>query len=193
MGHAIKSDMLRRTESPARRTESNDWVVHQLRGLPRHAPGVLSNRRGAPDRRRRVLWSLLYGSFNPRRRTEPRRLDDSRYFSVDWHASHLLAVAISILLLSFCDAFLTLMLLDGGAQEMNPVMDLVVHGDAALFAGLKMAMTGLSVVLMVCLARYRFMRVVRVEFALYAILIGYITLIGYEFWMLQLGKEGFPF
>jgi hypothetical protein len=177
----------------SQRNEPNDWVVHQLRGLPRRAQGVLSDRRGKPDRRRRIWWSLLYGSFNPRRRTPPRRLDDSRYHSVDWHASHLLAVAIAILLLSVCDAFLTLLLIDGGAQEMNPVMALVVHGDTALFAGLKMAMTGFSVVLMVGLARYRFMRVLRVEFALYAILIGYITLIGYEFWMLQLGQDAFPF
>jgi hypothetical protein len=174
------------------RKEANDWVVHQLRGLPRHAPGVFSDRRDRPERRRRIWWSILYGSFNPRRRTPPRRLDDTRYYSVDWHSSHLLAVAIAILLLSCCDAFLTLVLLDGGAQEMNPVMDLVVHGDTALFAGLKMAMTGVSVVLMVCLARYRFLRLVRVEYALYAILIGYTILIGYEFWMLSLGKDLFP-
>jgi hypothetical protein len=175
------------------RNESSDWVVHQLRGLPRHAPGVLSDRRGEPERRRRIWWSVAYGSFNPRRRTPSRRLDDPSYFLVDWHSPHLLAVAIAILLLSFCDAFLTLQLLDGGAQEINPVMALVVHGDTALFAGLKMAMTGASVVLMVCVARYRFMRIVRVEFALYAILIGYITLIGYEVWMLQLGMDAFPF
>jgi len=173
------------------RKEANDWVVHQLRGLPRHAPGVFNDRRDRPERRRRIWWSILYGSFNPRRRTPPRRLDDTRYYSVDWHSSHLLAVAIAILLLSCCDAFLTLVLLDGGAQEMNPVMNLVVHGDTALFAGLKMAMTGVSVVLMVCLARYRFLRLVRVEYALYAILIGYTILIGYEFWMLSLGKDLF--
>jgi len=177
----------------APRNESNNWVVHQLRGLPRQAPGVLSDRRDESDRRRRILWSVIYGSFKPRRRTPSRRLDDSRYQSVDWHASHLLAVAIAILLLSFCDAFLTLTLLDGGAQEINPVMGLVVQGDPTWFAGLKMAMTGASVVLMVCLARYRFMGLVRVEFALYAVLVAYVTLIGYEFWMLQLGSEAFPF
>jgi hypothetical protein len=175
------------------RNESNDCVVHQLRGLSRHAPGVLSDRRDREERRRRIAWSLAYGSFNPRRRRPPRRLDDSRYHSVDWHASHLLAVAIAILLLSVCDAFLTLQLIEGGAQEINPVMELVVHGDAGWFAGLKMAITGLGVVLMVCLARYRFMRVVRVEVVLYAILIGYITLIGYEFSMLQLGEGPLPF
>lgn len=173
------------------RNDSNDWTSNQLRGLPTQARAFGDDRRSVRDRRRRIWWSVLYGSFNPRRRTPPRRLDDTRYYSVDWHSSHLLAVAIAILLLSCCDAFLTLVLLDGGAQEMNPVMNLVVHGDTALFAGLKMAMTGVSVVLMVCLARYRFLRLVRVEYALYAILIGYTILIGYEFWMLSLGKDLF--
>ncbi len=119
----------------------------------------------------------------------PRRLDDTRYYSVDWHASHLLVVAIAILLLSVGDAFLTLVLLGGGAEEVNPVMALVVGGDPAVFAALKMGMTGISVVLMVCLARYRFMRLVRVELALYAILFTYMGLIAYEIWMLRSHSE----
>jgi len=36
----------------------------------------------------------------------------------------------------------------------------------------------------VCLARYRFMRLVRVETALYGVLLGYVCLVGYEFWLL---------
>jgi hypothetical protein len=50
---------------------------------------------------------------------------------------------------------------------------------------LKMAMTGASIVLMVVLARYRFMRVIRVEFVMYAVLMIYACLIGYEMWMLK--------
>jgi hypothetical protein len=65
---------------------------------------------------------VVYGSFRPRRRRPPRRLDDSRYQAVDWHAAHLLAVAIGILLLSVADAFMTVTLLSGGAVEVNPVM-----------------------------------------------------------------------
>ena len=177
----------------ASKNELNDWVAHQLRGLPKAGPGILGDRREERDRRRRVWWSVFYGSFNPRRRRPPRRLDDSRYQSVDWHASHLLAVAISILLLSVCDACLTLALLEGGAREANPLMALLVGGDTTMFLSLKMAMTGVSVVLMVCLARYRFMRLVRVEFALYGILIAYLCLIGYEFWLFQAPGQSLPF
>src|ERR1700678_1409561 len=95
-------------------------------------------RRGATDRRRRVWWSVCYGSFNPRRRSPPRRLDDSRFHSLDWHSAHLLAVAISILLLSVVDAFLTLGLLQGGAAEVNPIMAALIYRSVALFAALKM-------------------------------------------------------
>jgi hypothetical protein len=142
-------------------------------------------RRGAADRRRRAWWSVCYGSFNPRRRTPPRRLDDLRFHSLDWHSAHLLAVAIGILLLCVADAFLTLVLLQGGAAEINPIMALLLGRSVATFAMLKLAMTGAGTVSMVILARYRFMRLLRVEWALYGVLIGYATLIGYEIWMLK--------
>jgi hypothetical protein len=154
------------------------------RANPAASPSTYQ-RRGATDRRRRVWWSVCYGSFNPRRRTPPRRLEESRFHSLDWHSAHLLAVAIGILLLCVADAFLTLVLLQGGAAEVNPVMALLLSRSVAAFAVLKLAMTGAGTVSMVILARYRFMRLLRVEWALYGVLIGYATLIGYEIWMLE--------
>jgi hypothetical protein len=162
--------------------EAKGWVLEPMSGEPRQVPmtGQGTERRAMPDRRRKVVWAVVYGSFNPRRRGPARRGDDVRYQAIDWHASHLLAVAISILLLSVADAFLTLTLLDAGAQEINPIMALAVNSNATTFAALKMLMTGVSVVLMVCLARYRFMRLVRVELALYGVMVGYLVLIAYE-------------
>ena len=113
-----------------------------------------------------------------------RSLDDSRFHSLDWHAAHLLAVSIGILLLSVADAFLTVTLLAGGAVEVNPIMAAVVYQSVALFAAVKMAMTGIGVMLMVMLARYRLMRVLRVDVVMYALLIGYLVLLNYEFGML---------
>lgn len=149
------------------------------------ALAAYAERRARLDRRHRVLWSVIYGSFHPRRRQPSRRVRETRYQSVDWHASHLLAVAIAILLLSVGDAFLTLQLMAVGAEEANPVMGLVVYRNSATFAAVKMAMTGLSVVLMVALSQYRFMRRVRVAFALYGVLALYLGLIAYEFWLLK--------
>jgi hypothetical protein len=144
-----------------------------------------SERRRLADRRNRRLWSVLYGSFNPRRRRPARRVDDARFHALDWHAAHLLAVSIGILLLSFADALMTVTLLAGGAVELNPVMAAVISQGAAAFAAVKMTMTGIGVMLMVALARYRFMRVVRVDVVMYALLLSYLVLLSYEFWMLR--------
>ncbi len=128
---------------------------------------------------------MLYGSFHPRRRTPPRRLDESRFHWLDWHSAHLLAVAICILLASVLDAFLTVVLLMDGADEVNPLMAVIIYRSVGVFAALKMLMTGAGLVVMVTLARYRFMRLVRVEWVLYGVLAAYICLINYEVSLLK--------
>ncbi len=114
-----------------------------------------------------------------------------RFHMLDWHSAHLLAVAVGIVLLSVTDAFLTLTLLQGGAAEVNPIMAVLVYRSAATFTALKMGMTSAGVILMVFLARYRFMRVLPVEWVLYGVLLAYATLIGYEIWMLK-GPSDLP-
>jgi hypothetical protein len=171
---------------PRNRPEaSNDRASAQHPGRPAGAPLSDVERRDRGDRRNRVWWSVFYGSFKPRRRRPPRRLSDLRFHSLDWHAAHLLAVAIGILLLSVADAFMTVTLLSGGAVEVNPIMAAVVYKSAFVFAVVKMTMTGTGVMLMVMLARYRFMRVVRVDTVMYAVLVTYAVLLAYEFWMLR--------
>jgi hypothetical protein len=159
------------------------WIVVRMKQAG--SSRGINDRRDRSERRRRVWWSVLYGSFNPRRRRPARRLDDSRFHPVDWYSAHLLAVSIGILLLSATDAFLTAFLLLHGAEEVNPIMAVLVYRSVAVFAGFKMAMTGAGIVTMVFLSRYRFMRVIRVEFVLYAVLAVYAWLIGYELWMMR--------
>ena len=148
-----------------------------------------TDRRDRLERRRRVWWSVCYGSFKPRRRTPTRRQNDSAYQSLDWHSPHLLALAIGILLLSVGDAFCTLALLPGGFYEANPIMSVLLYRSVAAFTAMKMTLTSVSLVLMVFLSRYRFMRVLRVEWVLYCVLATYIVLIGYEFYMLNESGE----
>jgi len=142
-------------------------------------------RRNRTERRNRRVWSICYGSFNPRRRAHPRRADDLRFHSLDWYSAHLLAVAIGISLLCMTDAFLTLTLLNGGAGEMNPIMAALLYRSATAFTVFKMASTGICVVALVVLSKHRFMRVIRVEIFIYMVLGAYVSLIGYELWLLQ--------
>ena len=136
-----------------------------------------------PDRRKRVLWSLVYGSFHPRRRG-PRRADENSLTAVDWHHPQWLAIATLIVAFSSADAFLTLVLIGHGAYEMNPLMAPLVGGSAVGFAMTKIGLTAIGVVLLTQLARLRTFGGIPVGAILYSVLIIYGTLIFYEFRLL---------
>jgi hypothetical protein len=157
----------------------DDWASRPRQGGS-SGRTARDDRRRRPERRRRIWWSLVYGSFRPRRRSPSRRTQDAHYQAIDWHGAHLWAVSVGILTFSVADAFLTMNLLSRGAIEVNPLMAAVIGRNVAAFAGLKMAVTGVGVMLMVFLARYRFMRVLRVDIILYCIFGAYLVLICHE-------------
>jgi len=154
-----------------------------------HAPEAVagsgrSDRRSAPDRRKRTVYSLFYGSLNPRRRS-PRRTDARSLRDLDWHHPIWLAVAVTIVVLSCVDAALTLSLMEHGAYEVNPVMATIVGGSALIFTLIKVGMTGGGVVLLTLAARLRAFGRIPVSYLLVAVLIGYGTLIVYELKLLE--------
>ena len=109
-----------------------------------------------------------------------RRMSDPALPVVDWHESHLLAIAIGILLLSFADAFLTINLLVLGAEEANPLMAALFYRDIALFTAVKMALTGGGVMMLVALSRMRLFGRIKVVQGLYVTLAIYVLLVLYE-------------
>jgi len=147
-------------------------------------PTYVAERRAGVDRRRRTFRALVMGSWTPRRRG-PRRHWDAGIAAVDWHESRWLGVALLILLLSFADAFLTLILIDLGATELNPAMQPLVSGTARGFAVWKFGLTATGVVFLTLLVRVRAFGTFIAGFLLYAVLASYLALVGYEFWLLD--------
>ncbi len=146
-------------------------------------PISFAERRLGPDRRRITLWSFLKGGVTPRRRSG--RRDGEHHLPIDWHEPYLLFLAVTILLLSVADAFLTLTLLMVGATEANPVMAFVLNNHPHLFALSKMAFTGIGVLVLVAVARARLFRVMRVGAVLQGLFVAYVALIVYEWWLLR--------
>ena len=136
-------------------------------------------RRSESDRRRRIFRALWQGSVRPRRHG-PRRAGENRLGSVDWHHPWWLAVAVAIMALSCADALLTLMLLNRGAREVNPMLVSLVRGSPVIFVLVKIALTGAGIVCLTLLARLRVFGWIPVRLILYGVLLAYIGLIFYE-------------
>ena len=147
------------------------------------AAARLTERR-AQERRRDLLRALLYGSFKARRR-EPRRVDDRSLGSVDWHHPQWLATGLLIVVFSGSDALMTLMLVERGAYEANPLMAPLVGGSGLAFALVKIGLTAVGVLLLTYLARSRAFGRIPVGLLLYTVLAVYCALIVYEFELLQ--------
>jgi hypothetical protein len=138
-------------------------------------------RRGA-DRRTRVARAIVYGNFKPRR-VGPRRAGEERLGAIDWYHPWWLAIATLILALCASDAVLTVVLINRGASELNPMLAPLIDS-GALFVAVKVGLTGISVVLLTLLSRIRAFGRMPVGLLLYAVLAGYAVLIGYELHLL---------
>jgi hypothetical protein len=147
-------------------------------------PGREPDERRRSERRTHGLRALMYGSLHPRRRA-PRRTGERAVSSVDWHHPRWLAIAMLIVLCSSADAFLTLVLIEHGAYEVNPVMAPLIGGSALAFALVKVGLTALGVVLLTQLARHRAFGSVPVGVFLYTVLALYAALVLYELQMLN--------
>lgn len=143
----------------------------------------VSERRRGPDRRTRVARAIVYGSFKPRR-LGPRRTGEERVGAIDWYHPWWLAIATLILALCASDAALTVVLLNRGAYELNPVLAPLIDRSGALFVAVKVGLTGISVVLLTLLSRIRVFGRMPVALLLYVVLAGYAVLIGYELYLL---------
>ena len=141
-----------------------------------------AERRTGEERRTLTLGTFLRGSVHVRRRAD-RRADDE--YHVDWHEPDLLFLAVTTLLLSVIDAFFTLTLLRHGATEANPFLEFILNEHPQMFAIIKMASTGIGVLVLVAAARAHLFRVVRVKTILQWVLLGYVVLFGYEMWLLR--------
>ena len=127
--------------------------------------------------------ALVYGNFNPRR-LGPRRNGEHRVGAIDWYHPWWLAIATLILGLCAGDAVLTVVLINHGAYELNPLLAPLIGGSGALFVAVKVGLTGASVVLLTLLSRIKAFGRMPVALFLYAVLAGYGVLITYELCLL---------
>ena len=170
--------------TPAQQNElkTSGLVLGQLTGRRGPAPGLLHERRRG-ERRKQGLKSLSYGGVRPRRRAGRRDGDAQRVF-LDWHEPRVLYLALAILLMSCTDALLTLNILEAGGRELNALMDWLIQFNTDWFVATKIAMTGISVVLLALAVNRHFLGRLPVIHLLRVFCFGYAALIGWELFLL---------
>jgi Domain of unknown function (DUF5658) len=146
-------------------------------------PEFIERRGSQRERRRLTLQSFLQGGLTPRRRGGRRASDQD--LPVDWHEPELMVLSVLMLVLSVADALLTVTLMTDGAQEANPLLAFVLNEHPRLFALVKIALTGLGVVVLVALARARLFRLVRAAVFFRGLAVAYFTLVAYEAWLVS--------
>lgn len=134
--------------------------------------------------RRRFSRRTLFGALFWKRRRNFRRDDDRINSYIDWYGPLPLLASLLVIVLSFADALLTMILLNNGAMEMNILMDWLIKKDIRTFAVAKMAVTGLAIVVLVMHFNFRVYRIIAVRYIMYALVPVYVLLIAHELSML---------
>ena len=135
------------------------------------------------DRRQHSLKTLL-GALSQYRRRQLRREDDGLNSYTDWYGHWPFAATLTIILLCFADAFLTIVLLSKGAVELNGLMDWLIQKDTHTFAIVKMSMTGAALIILVMHFNFRIYKYIAVRYLIYALVPLYSLLIFHELAML---------
>ncbi len=176
--------MARNSRSSRVKAVSSNTILGLLPNNNEQANSQANERRHAINRRIGVWRAFLYGNFRPRRRFN-RRAADEHHFLFDWHESHILYLALGVLLLSCTDALFTLNLLEAGATEANAVMASMLDDSVEKFLAVKIGITSISLVILVAAARRKFFRSYSVEHLLQVLCAGYFLVICYEVYLLR--------
>lgn len=115
------------------------------------------------------------------RRKKARRAGEGENYYVDRYELRYLFLIITILVFCFLDAFLTVILLQLGAQELNPFMLLFIEKDVVFSMVVKYVMTAVSLIFILIHKNFRIFRNVRVHSLLYCVLTLYVALVLFEF------------
>ncbi|MEJ2273669.1 MAG: DUF5658 family protein [Woeseiaceae bacterium] len=143
------------------------------------ASRAIAEQRKSSDRRQFSWRTVAYGFLRSRRHAH-RRSEDEDVIFLDWHHPWLFFLATGTMLLSCADAFLTLLLIDLGMIEANPVMSAIMAQGTAVFTSTKLAMTAVGILMLVFLAKARFMNRIRAGLFLTAFFSCYACLVCYE-------------
>jgi hypothetical protein len=145
---------------------------------------AIQERRSGKDRRNLGKFKFQYLFLKGQREFIRRKEDRDKIFYVDRYSSALFGVIVTILFLSAIDALLTLLLLNHGAYEINPIMAYYLRVGPYTFLAVKYALTSIGVVFFVIL-RNTFLKSIKIytDTLFYFVLAAFMTVVAWEFYL----------
>lgn len=143
------------------------------------------DRRSGRDRRAAATPPVSRYLFRGRRRSMRRSRDREQSYHVDRYSHHLLLLILLVILLSVCDAALTMYLMRHGAEEANPVMAFFLRHGAWAFLSAKYLLTAASAILLLINSHAKIFRTkVRAKFLFRIIIAIFLAVIGWEVYLI---------
>lgn len=150
--------------------------------MPYFSEPVAPYRRHLADRRQANLRSLVYALFLQRRRSR-RRMVESGTGYFDRYNTVTFLIALSLMLLCTFDSYFTLLLINRGSVELNPLWAWALERHVLLFFVGKYLLTGMAVIMSVLHGEFRLFGVRGVHL-LSAGVVAYAVLVEYQLSML---------
>jgi hypothetical protein len=144
------------------------------------APGQPFGRRG-PDRRKKATPRLSRYSFGRGRRKGPRRAEEHEGSFVDIYSPGMLAAILWIALMNSADSFFTIVHLQNGGQEVNPIAGMLLGTGRAEFVLIKSAVISVALLVLCLHKNFHLARL-----GLWVAAVAYTALLGYHlalFWV----------
>lgn len=135
-------------------------------------------RRVTCDRRQRPTRSLHVHGLQGRRKMLRRKED--RNNNTDWFESHVMLIALSIVVFCIADFIFTSIIIANGGIELNLLMKETMSMGMEAFFVYKYSLTCLSLILLVAHQNYRLFHGIRVKHILYGFSVSYLSLLVYE-------------
>ena len=142
-------------------------------------------RRGGKDRRRDNKARFRYFLVNGRRVEARRKKDETSYFFFDRYNQRIFVAITAILMLSIFDALLTLLLIERGSSELNPVMAYFLEFGPQPFIIAKYLLTSFGVLLLLIFKNVFISKISIYTRSLFTcVIFTFSTVIAWELWLL---------
>ena len=105
---------------------------------------------------------------------------------MDSHEGWLLSLTLGVIVLCISDAYMTILLMNNGAIETNPLMAVLIENSVILFLWVKLTLTTMSIMLLLTLKNFTLFKCINGYHLITMALLGYIYLLRYEFVLLDL-------